>query len=138
MMYAQMLQDCQDPGRQNWLRNKSVNLTLAYPSARRFNDLSFPKITSGRIDDVALPRSKWPQWRRIVGQLDLMAHLSAMPNAYALDCNTLHKWKESGVGAPRRRCAFLSANDPETTLALHCGIRVSLSALGCTTYKQGC
>jgi hypothetical protein len=32
--------------------------------------LSFPKIISGRIGDAAQPRSKWRQWRQIVGRLD--------------------------------------------------------------------
>jgi hypothetical protein len=65
--------------------------------------LSFPKIISGRIDGVARPRSEWLQWRQTVGRLDATAHLSVMPSAYGLDCNTLHRRKESGVGAPRRR-----------------------------------
>jgi hypothetical protein len=62
--------------------------------------LSFPKITSGRIDGAIRPRSEWLQWRQTVGRLDLTAHLSVMPSAYALDCNTLRRRKESGVGAP--------------------------------------
>jgi hypothetical protein len=66
-------------------------------------DLSFPKIISGCIDGVAPPRSEWLQWRQTVGQLDVTAHLSVMPSAYALDCNTLHRRKESAVGAPHRR-----------------------------------
>ena len=65
--------------------------------------LSFPKIISGRIDDVARPGLESLQWRQTVGRLDVTAHLFVMPSAYALDCNTLHRRKESGVGAPRRR-----------------------------------
>jgi hypothetical protein len=65
--------------------------------------LSFPKIISGCIGDAARPRPEWLQWRQTVGRFDVTAHLSVMPNAYALDCNTLHRQKESGVGAPRRR-----------------------------------
>jgi putative ABC transport system substrate-binding protein len=65
--------------------------------------VSFPKIISGRIDDGARPRSEWLRWRQTIGRPDVTAHLSVMPGAYALDCNTLHRRKESGVGAPRRR-----------------------------------
>ena len=42
-------------------------------------DLSFPKITSGRIDDAARPKPEWLLWRQTVGLLDATAHLSAMP-----------------------------------------------------------
>ena len=66
-------------------------------------NLSFPKITSGRIDDAVQPRSELRRWRQTVGQLDVMAHPSAMPSACALDCNTLHRRKESVGGAPHRR-----------------------------------
>src|ERR1019366_8016203 len=51
---------------------------------RRATCLSFPKIISGRICDAAQPRSELRQWRQIVGLLDARAHLSLMPNAYAL------------------------------------------------------
>ena len=47
--------------------------------------LSFPKIISGRIRDVARPISERRQWCPIVGLPDEKAHLSAMPGADALD-----------------------------------------------------
>ena len=56
--------------------------------------LSFPKIISGRIDGAVQPGSEWRGWCRIVGLPDARAHLSAMPSAGALDCNTPHKRKE--------------------------------------------
>jgi hypothetical protein len=43
-----------------------------------------------RIGDAAQPRSEWRQWRQIVGRLDARAHLSVMPSACTLDCNTSH------------------------------------------------
>jgi heme/copper-type cytochrome/quinol oxidase subunit 1 len=55
--------------------------------------LSFPKIISGRIGGAVQPGSEWRQWRQIVGLLDARAHLSVMPSACALDCNTPHKRK---------------------------------------------
>ena len=67
------------------------------------NVLSFPKIISGRIGDAAQPRSEWRQWCPIVGLFDEKAHLSVMPGASALDCNTPHRRKEFAAGAPRRR-----------------------------------
>jgi len=63
--------------------------------------LSFPKITSGRIDDVARPRPEWLLWRQTVGLLDATARLSVMPNACALDCNTPHTKQEFAAGAAR-------------------------------------
>ena len=63
----------------------------------------------GHIDDVARPGSEWLRWRQTIGRLDVTAHLSVMPSAYGLNCNTLHRRKESGVGAcvyrkPKREC----------------------------------
>ena len=66
-------------------------------------DLSFPKIISGRIGGAVQPGSEWRQWRQIVGLLDAKAHLSVMPSACALDCNTPHRRKEFAAGASRRR-----------------------------------
>ena len=63
--------------------------------------LSFPKIISGRIGGAVQPGSEWRQWRQIVGLLDARAHLSVMPSAGALDCNTPHKRKEFAAGASR-------------------------------------
>ncbi len=57
--------------------------------------LSFPKIISGRIGGAVQPRSEWRQWRQIAGRLDARAHLSVMPSACALDCNTPHRRKNS-------------------------------------------
>ena len=65
--------------------------------------LSFPKIISGRIDDAVRPRSEWRQWLQTVGRHDARAHLSVMPNACTLDCNTPHRRKEFAASAPRRR-----------------------------------
>ena len=67
------------------------------------NDLSFPKIISGRIGGAVQPGWEWWQWRQIVGPLDAKAHLSLMPSGCALDCNTPHRRKELAAGAPRRR-----------------------------------
>ena len=64
-------------------------------------DLSFPKITSGRIDDAARPKPEWLLWRQTVGLLDATAHLSVMPSACALDCNTPHTKQELAAGAAR-------------------------------------
>jgi hypothetical protein len=52
--------------------------------------LSFPKITSGRIDGAIRPRSEWLQWRQTVGRLDLTAHLSVIPSAYAVCTENLN------------------------------------------------
>src|SRR5262249_30392631 len=68
--------------------------------------LSFPKIISGCIGDVALPRQESRQRHQTVGLLDARAHLFVMPSACALDCNTPHRRKEIGAGAPRRRLEF--------------------------------
>src|ERR1017187_2300952 len=76
--------------------------------------LSLPKIISGRIGDAVQPSSEWRQWRQIVGRLDARGHLSVMPSACALDCNTSHRRKEFAAGAPRRRSAF----DPGTRGAM--------------------
>jgi hypothetical protein len=65
--------------------------------------LSFPKIISGRIGGAVQPGSEWRQWRQIVGLLDARVHLSVMPSASVLDCNTPHMRKEFAAGAPRRR-----------------------------------
>ena len=64
-------------------------------------NLSFPKIISGRIGGAVQPGSGWRQWRQIVGLRDVAAHLSAMPSACALDCNTPHKQKEFAASASR-------------------------------------
>jgi len=76
--------------------------------------LYLPKITSGCIGDAAQPSSEWRQWRQIVGRLDARGHLSVMPSACALDCNTSPKRKEFAAGAPRRRSTF----DPGTRGAM--------------------
>ena len=73
------------------------------PNPQLADYLSFPKIISGRIGDAVQPRSEWRQWRQIVGLLDARAHLSVMPSACALDCNTPHRRKEFAAGASRRR-----------------------------------
>src|SRR5450756_169190 len=66
---------------------------------RRATCLSFPKIISGRICDAAQPRSELRQWRQTVGRLDARGHLSVVPSACALDCNTAHRRKEFAAGA---------------------------------------
>jgi hypothetical protein len=40
------------------------------------------------------PNMGMATWRQIVGRLDARAHLSVMPSASALDCNTPHRHKE--------------------------------------------
>ena len=65
--------------------------------------LSFPKITSGRIDGAVQPRSECRKWCQIVGSIGARAHLCVMPSACAPDCNTLHRRKEPAASAPRRR-----------------------------------
>ena len=65
--------------------------------------LSFPKIISGYIGDVALPRQESRQHHRTDGLLDARAHLFVMPGAYALDCNIPHRRKEFVAGAFRQR-----------------------------------
>ncbi len=64
-------------------------------------DLSFPKIISGRIGGGVQPGWGWRRWRQSVELLDVTAHLSVMPSACALDCNTPHKRKEFAAGASR-------------------------------------
>jgi hypothetical protein len=78
------------------------------------NRLSFPKIISGHIGGAVQPGLEWQGWRQSVGLLDEKAHLSVMPGACALDCNTPHRRKELAAGAPRRR----SALDPGTRSAM--------------------
>src|SRR5215207_5887238 len=56
--------------------------------------LSFPKIISGRSDDVIRPILGCRQWLQIAGRRDVKAHLSLMPGACALDCNRPHRRKE--------------------------------------------
>ena len=63
--------------------------------------LSFPKIISGRIGGAVPPESEWRGWRQSVGPLDARAHLSVMPSACALGCNTPHKRKELTAGVCR-------------------------------------
>jgi hypothetical protein len=63
--------------------------------------LSLPKIISGRIGGAVQPGSEWRGWCQNVGLLDARAHLSVMPSACALDCNTTHKRKELAAGASR-------------------------------------
>jgi hypothetical protein len=75
-----------------------LNHGAAYHNA---SILSFPKIISGRIGGAVQPGSGWRQWRQIVGLRDVAAHLSAMPSACALDCNTPHKRKEFAASASR-------------------------------------
>ena len=66
--------------------------------------VSFPKIISGRIDDVVRPRTgngdngadRWIARR-------MGASFCRDANAYALDCNRPHKRKEHAVGAHRQR-----------------------------------
>src|SRR5450830_1079010 len=70
------------------------------------NPLSFPKIISERIGDSAQPRSEWRQWCQTVGLLGARTHLSLMPSAYALDCNTPHTKQELVAGATHQRSAF--------------------------------
>src|ERR1019366_7208993 len=71
----------------------------ALPESGHSLRLFFPKFISGRIGDAAQPRSEWRQWRQIVGRLDARGHLSVMPSACALDCNTSHRRKEFASGA---------------------------------------
>ena len=72
---------------------------MNYIRLRNSQNLSFPKIISGRIGDVTQPRREWRQWRQIVGRLDATAHLSVMSGACVLDCNTLHRRKEFAADA---------------------------------------
>ena len=104
--------------------------------------LSFPKIISGYIDDVARPGSEWLQWRQTVGWLDVTAHLSVMPSAYGLDCNTLHRRKEYGVGAcPYGQKIETAAGIEAVAKAPEFGRRVAERIFGChslnATRRQG-
>ena len=63
--------------------------------------LSLPKIISGRIGGAVQPGWEWRGWRQSVGPLDARVHLSVMPSACALDCNTPHRRKEFAAGASR-------------------------------------
>jgi hypothetical protein len=78
-------------------------VTVMLPNSLMNCRLSFPKIISGRIDDVVRPRRERRQRRQTVGWLDARAHLSVMPSACEPDCNRPHTRKEFAVGVPRRR-----------------------------------
>jgi hypothetical protein len=81
--------------------SKQEFVALDGREASRIKPLSFPKIKSGRIDGAVQPGSEWWRCRQSVGPLDEKAHLSVMPSASALDCNTPHKRKELAAGASR-------------------------------------
>src|SRR5262245_58592970 len=87
--------------------------------------LSFPKIISGRIDDVARPEPGWRRCCQTVGRLVSMARLCVKPNADESDCNKSHRRKGCVVDGPRQRSAF----DPSTRDArCRSGVRQCRSA----------
>ena len=45
-------------------------LQVISSSPGKLEPVSFPKIISAHIDDVARPGSEWLQWRQTVGRLD--------------------------------------------------------------------
>jgi hypothetical protein len=53
--------------------------------------VSFPKIISGHIDDVARPERVWRRCCRRVGQLAAMVHPFVSSGADVRDCNMPHK-----------------------------------------------
>ena len=111
LRYATAIHRCEVcPSKQacrHWLDQSPERVSLAphfCPDADilfELQMLSFPKITSGRIDDAARPRPEWLLWRQTVGLLDATARLSVMPSACALDCNTPHTKQELAAGAAR-------------------------------------
>jgi hypothetical protein len=65
--------------------------------------LSFPKITSGRIDGVAQPEQELRRRCQSVGSVVRAGNLYSKPDAFVFDCNTQHRPKEFAAGVPHRR-----------------------------------
>jgi hypothetical protein len=106
----------------SWAAFLATGIVLCSGDGFQGQNLSFPKIISGRIGDVAQPRSEWRQWRQIVGLLGARAHLSVMPSACALDCNTLDEAIENTFPLPiqflpSRPCRLLGLEISTTAVA---------------------
>jgi hypothetical protein len=87
----------------------------AAESARALADpVSFPKIISGRIDDVVRRGSGLRQWCRSVGRLCILVRPSGGIDADAFDCSRPHKQTARGAGVVLRN------NDVIQTLAVKC------------------